>query len=1162
MELTVFIESYEDLMECLKQRNELREEGRYEEAIALATKICEFVRGMGEPNADCYALSLSDLAQLYSDVGNNEAAERLLRQVIDIFYRVLGKQHPYYAMSLDHLAELYGSMGNYKAAEPLYHEALDIQRETLGERHPDYATTLGNLVAIYNKIGDYASAEPLYRHILNIQREVLGEQHPDFVLNLGKLAQLCDKMGNYEAAEPLWLNVINIQRETLGERHPDYATSLNNLAHNYYQQGNYKAAEPLYHEALDIRRETLGEKDSDYGLTLNNLAVLYAATGDYQTAEQLSREALDIRRAIVGTRHPDYAISLRNLAGIYHSIGNYKTAVLRTREALDIQRETLGERHPDYATTLNNLAALYGETGDYKAAEPLLREALDIRSGILGERHPDYAQSLHNLATLYLSMGKLEAAESLIRQTLDIRREALGKQHSDYAQSLNTLAVLYIRIGDYQAAEPLYREALDILRTVFGEGHTRYAIYLGNLAALYDNLGDYKAAEPLYREAVETLRVILGEKHPYHAANLSNLASLLVATNRPAEAFDLMKSLTKIYDNMIAQIFSVGSESQRMMYLQRIRSEIDGFLSLISQRCSQSDEAIRAAMDLVLRRKALGAEALAAQRDAVLGGKYPHLRGQLQQLRALTGQIAQKLLAGPSVEGIDVHRQRLSEWNTERERIEADLARQIPEMSLEQRLKKADYRVVAQALPEGSVLVEFVRFDVFDFAAVRARGESTWTRPRYLAFVLRAGEPNSLAMIDLGEAETIDRLIADFRAQITGEDEERTATAKIDKPEAVVTDAGADLRAIVFDPLIPCLNGVTHLLIAPDGELTRLPFESLPYSSHKHVVDTYRLSYLSVGRDALRFGYHDKHRPSASLVIADPDFDLGGSAAAGQETSDNRRSLLSKLGFGKRRPAGGDLVRPQEVAQTDGLQSAPVILRHSRDITHVLQDVRRLPATEKEGKEISDLLGVDLWLRQQALEGHLKATLSPRVLHLATHGFFLENQPDLTKARAGFAGLMLDRLATGSLENPLLRSGLVLAGVNTWLKGQTPPKEAEDGVLTALDVSGLDLSDTDLVVLSACETGLGDIRAGEGVFGLRRAVMLAGAKTLVMSLWKVPDEPTKELMIDFYTRILKGEPRAEALRKAQLALKEKYPHPYFWGAFICQGDPGPLKQLD
>jgi CHAT domain-containing protein len=154
-------------------------------------------------------------------------------------------------------------------------------------------------------------------------------------------------------------------------------------------------------------------------------------------------------------------------------------------------------------------------------------------------------------------------------------------------------------------------------------------------------------------------------------------------------------------------------------------------------------------------------------------------------------------------------------------------------------------------------------------------------------------------------------------------------------------------------------------------------------------------------------------------------------------------------------------------------------------------------------------------------------------------------------------GRVLERV--GQLPNPMLRSGLALAGANTWAQQGTPPADAEDGILTAEDVTGLDLVDTELVVLSACETGLGDVHVGEGVFGLRRAFTIAGAATLVMSLWKVPDQETGELMTRFYEGVIAGRSRIEALRDAQLWLRQRHPEPFYWGAFICQGDAGPLR---
>jgi CHAT domain-containing protein len=386
-------------------------------------------------------------------------------------------------------------------------------------------------------------------------------------------------------------------------------------------------------------------------------------------------------------------------------------------------------------------------------------------------------------------------------------------------------------------------------------------------------------------------------------------------------------------------------------------------------------------------------------------------------------------------------------------------------------------------------------------------------------------------MIDLGEARPIDAAVTAFRAAITGErgvaePARQGFWARLlgRKPEeeqpppscwlAWLT-AGARVRTAVFDPLLVALGGCRRLLLAPDGELTRLPFEVLP-QGEGCLIDDYHISYLATGRDALRLQAAPHGSPAKPLVLADPDFDLGRSTRRAPEE----------------RPRG----------------------RSSRDLDRAYRRFGALPGTRVEGEHIAALLGVEPWLEAEALERPLKAGRSPRVLHLATHGFFLENQPYDPEKMSGGLGRMLGP----GLENPLLRSGLALAGINTWLAGGSPPAEAEDGLLTAEDVTGLDLLDTELVVLSGCDTGLGELRTGEGVFGLRRSFAIAGARTLVMSLWKVPDWQTQELMEDFYRRLLEGEPRAEALRQAQLALKAKDPDPRHWGAWICQGDPGPL----
>jgi CHAT domain-containing protein/tetratricopeptide (TPR) repeat protein len=1183
------------------------ETGNSAAAMPLLRQVVEIKRtAHGDSHPD-YAASVKKLAELYKACGDNTAAEHLYRQAIEICRTTSGEGHPDYADSLSNLAELYMAMGDYRAAEPLYRQAVEIEGVALGEDHPGYAASLQNLAILCQEMGDYAAAKPLYRRAIEIWRMALGEGHPAYAAGLNSLAILNQATGDYEAAESLYRQAMEIHRAALGESHPAYANSLDNLANLYRARGEYRSSEPLVRQAMGIRRAALGKNHPDYAASLNNLAQLYEAMGDYPAAESFQLKATEILRAALGERHPRYATCLNNLAGryadrgdyaaaeplyreaaeirraalsadhpdyvasvdslatLYRETGNYAAAEPLYRQVMEVRRAALGESHPAYASSLDNLAVLYCLTGDYASAEPLCRQAVEIERVAIGDGHPDYAASLDLLAALYRETGNYSAAEPLCRQAMEILRAALGGRHPRYATSLNNLAGLYWQMGDYTAAVPLVRQAMEITRAALGEGHAQYAASLNNLAKLHHANGDYAAAVPLYGEATEIRRAALGEGHPDYAQSLRNLALLSAATDREGDALDLMQQAATIDDRIIGQIFSIGSEQQRSRFLSKIQGNTDVFLSLVLDHRHQSSGAIVAALDLVLRRKALGAEGQATQRDAVRGGRYPQFQPRLRELQSLRSKIVQKTLAGPGPEGAEAHHRQLADWTGRRDELERDLARQIPEMDLQLKLRAADRRAVALNLAEGVALVEFVRFQVYDFRAVRARSESEWKPARYVAFVLRAGNPDEPHMVDLGEAGPIDRLIANFHAGVLGETE-GFARRDMAKPRAVYShmpldEAGNALRAAVFDPLVPAFGESHQLFLAPDGALAYLPFEVLPSGEGARLIDDYRLSYLSCGRDVLRFAAESSGIPDAPLVMADPDFDLEAAAAPALAVGAPKKPMAGFWSWLSGRKAAA---APKAAPAVATAPRAPG--RFSRDLVPQAFHFGRLPATRAEGEAVGRFMGVRPQLDAAALEGRLKSSCRPpRILHLATHGFFLPNQPfEPARDRHGLMGDVggeFGRFRGRLPENPMLRSGLALAGANTWLKGGTPPELAEDGLLTAEDVSGLDLLSTELVVLSACETGLGQIHVGEGVFGLRRAFVLAGAKTLVMSLWKVPDEQTQELMVDFYRRLMSGEGRAEALRAAQLGIRSKYPDPFYWGAFICQGDPSPLRMV-
>ena len=747
--------------------------------------------------------------------------------------------------------------------------------------------------------------------------------------------------------------------------------------------------------------------------------------------------------------------------------------------------------------------------------------------------HPDVAQSLNNLAVLLQASDDYAQAQTLYQQALDIKRASLGEAHPSFATGLHNLAALYELMGNYTKAEQLYQRALELRRRILGEEHPDVATSLNNLAALYESTGDNARAEQFYQQALTIRRTTLEEIHPDVAQSLNNLALLYAATHRETEAFALLQQLSVIHDKMIGQVFAIGSERQRLEYLTTLQGALDIFLSLILQHFRHSPEVVQAGLNLVLRRKGIGAEVLAAQRDAILSGRYPALAPKLHELTLLRAQIAQKTLGGPGSESPEAHQQLLRDWKDQRERLEVELARQIPEMNLAQELQRVDQQTLVKALSPATALVEFVRCKTFDFQEVPTRSKARWKGGRYLAFVLSADQPASGQMVDLGEADPIDQQIATFRVAVTGEAESdklrHLKSGSAHHAQVIDTNVGIALRRAIFDPLLSALGGRKRLFLAADGDLSRLPFEVLPTDDGRYLIDDYQMSDLSTGRDIIRLEYVSSGQVTPSLVIANPDFDL----------CDGRI------------PPGPTLAERHEEQRNS-----------VNDHTRLFEP---LPGTQMEGEQVAALLGVEPLLRERALEGNLKSHHSPYILHIATHGFFFPDQkqtsndevPETLASHDRRIGKLGQFLRQGA-ENPLLRSGLALTGANTWDQGGLLPLEAEDGILTAEDVSGLDLSATGLVVLSACQPGLGEVRIGEGVFGLRRAFVVAGAKTLIMSLWKVPDMQTQGLMVDFYQRILAGQSRADALREAQLAMKTRYPHPYYWGAFVCQGDPSPL----
>ncbi|MBE9006912.1 CHAT domain-containing protein, partial [Fortiea sp. LEGE XX443] len=625
---------------------------------------------------------------------------------------------------------------------------------------------------------------------------------------------------------------------------------------------------------------------------------------------------------------------------------------------------------------------------------------------------------------------------------------------------------------------------------------------LNNLAQLYRTQGNYQQAEPLYLRSLAILEKVLGKEHPNVATSLNNLAALYLAKGDITRATDFLRRGLEIEGQNLNLIFAVGSEQRKQSYLRTFAGATYRSISLSLQEARNNSAAASLALTTVLRRKGLVLDAVAdsiqilrAQLD-----KNPETQKLFTQWLQVQQQLSALVFSQPEKQAANPKAQ-LEQLEARREKLETAISSKSAEFR--QQTQPVELAAIQAKIPKDAALVEIVQYEPYN-AKAKTQAQQ-WGKPRYAAAVLRSsGEPSWL---DLGEVAEIDKLAIDLRAAL--------ATGRPIKKLARTLDEK------LIAPIRPLLGDASHLLISPDGQLTLIPFEALKDEQDKFLIQRYAFSYLTSGRDLLGFG-SNVNNTSAPVVLADIDYN-------------NQKQTVA-------------------TAKTSGVRGSQN--RRSGDLANL--EFEPLAATKEEAAAIKKVLpNAKLLLGKDATETAVKQLQSPSILHLATHGFFITDVAQNLKASLDFEETPRPQKIL-QVENPLLRSGLALAGFN---QRKQATNGNDDGVLTALEVAGLDLRSNQLVVLSACDTGKGDVKVGDGVYGLRRALVIAGSQTQVLSLWLVDDAATKDLMVKYYQNLQAGKGRHEALRTAQLEMlnSQDYQHPQFWAAFVPSGNWTPLS---
>ena len=943
----------------------------------------------------------------------------------------------------------------------------------------------------------------LAERALTIKQEQLGPRHVELIASLLDVAALLQTAGRHAEARPLYEQRLEMSLAILPPDDPRIAYASTDVANLLTTLGEFDNAKELYERSLAVMEQAAGVDSAKLAPHLYNLGRINRMISDFGAARGYLRRALKIQEASLGPDNPRLTPYLNGLAALQYNMGDYVSARRNHERTLEIRRKSLGPDHPDVAASLNNLALVLRHTGDYAGARKLFEEALEIHEAHLPPNDPTTALSMRNLAVMLDKLGEREEAIKHFDRALEIQLAVYGPEHAAVATTLNNHADLLANAGQYEGARRLYERALAIREKVFEPDHPDLASCLDGLGIVLDRIGTHEEARKSFARALEIREKGLGRTHPFVADVLDHYADLLSRVGDTGEALDLGLRAESISRDHLMLTSRTLPERQALRYADHRAKGLDLALSIAAKQ--GSPEIVEKTWDALIRSRALVLDEMAARSRSLSLQRDSEIAPYAAELAQASSELANLSLRGPETGDTARFRATLDQARSRKENAERALAERSAAFREELNSRKVGLKEVRAALPEDSALVAYAYYD---------RGEA----PAYLSFVLKSdGQPQ---LVTLGAAENIDRLVSSWRAEAATGVLTRRAPEAID---SAYRAAGAELREAVWDPLGPFLEGVKRVFVVPDGALQLVSFAALPVGKKNFLVESAQhVHYVSAERDMA--AYTAKQSSGKGLLtLGGPDFE---SAEPAPEVS----------------------------------------LRGTRSACGDFTSIRfgKLPASVREATEVAELFGeASLHLSgSEASEAAFKAQAPGRqILHLATHGFFLgDSCPSALGRTRGIGGLTKGPSAPAPVpvESPLVLSGLALAGANR--RDEAGPDE-EDGILTAEEISAMDLSSVEWAVLSACDTGVGTIKAGEGIFGLRRAFQIAGASTVIMSLWAVEDRSTRSWMRALYdNRLSQGRNTAESVHQASLKMLRQRreegasTHPFYWAGFVAAGD--------
>jgi CHAT domain-containing protein len=1019
-------------------------------------------------------------------------------------------------VSLNNLCAVRTDRSELSAAVALCDRALTLRRRAVPIDVPAIADSLEHLALPLILSQRYAEAQRALDEAERLWRAMPLASPLALARTEYLLAVLRRYDGRYSAGSAAVQRVIETRQRVLAADHPELREAIQLRGELSFLQGNLASARADWSTALEMAEQTLRPGHPEIAQILRLLALCARAFGDGSGSRELIERALPIARSALAPCHQAVPDMLGDLAGIAGDEGDYRRSQSLTAEQLAAYERCLPRNDQRIATAVHNAGLLAAHMGDMERADRLQRRAIGLWSAGLGAIHPYVARGLDALADIAAARGHLTSARELYERALGIRRRSLGVDHPDVAWTLVNMGKVTASAGNVRLALQQTRRALDIYgRAGTGDDPdhvTRALVAQGHLQLL---LSDPTAARASFESALAMRERIFGRSHPLAAEARADLALSEFAVGAAGDALTLALDAESAGRDHLRSTVRFLPERQALAYAVRRPRGLDLALSIVADRGRLETTAV---FDAVIRSRGMILDEL-ADRARAADVADPELATLNRSVTAARQRFA-NLLVRSMTNADSVPGGILDEARQQKEAAESALAERSAEASAELARARVGLEDVRHALPSDSALISFVRYERTTFRAGQATAPPH-TAAAYFAFVVTSTN-GEVTGVPLGTAASLESSISAWRGQADG----ASATGGLETAaaERAYRIEGAKLRRQLWDPLATRVVGASRIFIVPDGALNLVSFAALPAGQTRYLAETAPvLHMLSTERDLVPI--ESVATSHGLLAVGGPSYGQRSKGPIPQATYPPGCHTAGRLQF----------------------DDLPGSRAEVADVSRVWE------SASVEPRDVRVLQG------RAASKGAVIGTApGHRVLHLATHGFVVGNHCDSAPAHTrGVGGLATSSLGSRSMGNPLLVSGLAFAGANR----DTSGTGNDNGILTAEEVVSMNLRGVEWAVLSACDTGLGEIRAGEGVFGLRRAFQIAGARTVIMSLWAVEDQSTRVWMRALYEgRFQRHLSTADSVRHASLEvlrqrrLKGGTGHPFFWAGFVAVGD--------